>query len=712
MEGKKHYLCTRKSTTIKNYCIMENISSISLTLSTTNLSTYTDGLITVNIKVDRGSFIKKDRFDCFIYTEDYFPMCNNEESGEQHLLNGGSVDIEMDCYRIWLPGKYILLIRDNINKTVIRVGFELDESMKVVQSAPSLCAEGSQDDILASYIENRDASWDEIAIAPGAAQLRTYALECRQFRRFNELRKELNAKELRSDGNLLIFTCNKDWPIKTLEMLKKLCVPGTYFTHVDCSTLFSASMTCPDIKLNEKLHSTTNQVYCLTNPSGLLSSSGKSVAKKIIDKIHENNGQYYIWLCGNHQEVDSVLEVHPSLRELFLRDNHLEQQAYTGFELVQTFFSELEKENLEPTEEFKNIVSRTILKCHQDGNLASWSMESVHRFIVQDIRPRYIKRALGNVKNEGIMPLTLEDIDLSLLQHTNSAFDDSIKELNGMVGLDDIKQSIITMANQIRFYMKRREAGFHTTNDSSHHAIFTGNPGTGKTTVAKLIGKIYHSVGLLSKGEVICVDRTRLIGRYVGETEENMKSVLEEAQGNVLFIDEAYNLYDGANDRIDFGNHVLDSLLTVLAQPNPDMVIIFAGYEKEMEAMLNSNPGLTGRFAYKFRFEDYNAEQLMEIACNLFHHDEYILTDEARNVLTETVIETVSQRTKNFGNARWIKQFVCNGIIPAMADRILSSDSTDFQHVEAVDIRKAYEKFNPRVIELKPTRHRVAGFSA
>lgn len=691
---------------------MKDIASISLTLSAKNRPIFTDGSTTVNIKAGSGSYVKKDRFACFIYTEDYFPMCNSDESGEQILRNGVTIDIEIQCKKIWLPGKYILFVRDNIGKSVIRTEFKLDQSAKVLLGNSELCVEGCLDDILISYIENTDASWYDIAAVPGAVQLRKYALECRQFKKFNEQRKELKGKELRSDWNMLIYTINKDWPIRTLEMLKKLCVPGTYFTHIDCSTLFTASLTTPNIALKEKLHSTLNQVYCLTNVGGLLSSGGKTVAKELIDKIHEDGGKYYIWLFGSHQEIESVLEVHPSLRELFLRDNYLEQQSYTGFELVQAFFSELEKENLEPTDEVKDVLSRTILKCHQNGNLASWSLDSVHRFVVQDIRPRYIKRAISTIVDEGIVPLTLEDIDLELLRHTNSVFEESLKELNRMVGLEDIKQSVMTMANQIRFYAKRREAGFRTTNDSSYHAIFTGNPGTGKTTVAKLIGKIYHSAGILSKGEVICVDRTRLVGRYVGETEENMKTVLEEAHGNVLFIDEAYNLYDGADDRVDYGNHVLDSLLTILAQPNPDMVIIFAGYEKEMEAMLNSNPGLMGRFSYKYRFEDYNAEQLMEIACNLFSHDEYILTDEAKDILTEVVVETVSQKTKNFGNARWVKQFVCNGIIPAMADRILSTDSNDLLHIEVSDIRKAFEKFNPKVIELKSVSHRVAGFSA
>ena len=209
---------------------------------------------------------------------------------------------------------------------------------------------------------------------------------------------------------------------------------------------------------------------------------------------------------------------------------------------------------------------------------------------------------------------------------------------------------------------------------------------------------------------MIAVDRTRLVGRYIGETEENMKAVLEEARGNVLFIDEAYNLYDGSGDRKDFGARVIDSLLTVLSQPDPDMLIVFAGYEKEMDAMLNTNPGLTGRFPYKYKFKDYDAGQLMEIATRLFERDAYILTDEARRLLEKTIAQTLSQVTRNFGNARWMEQYIRNGIIPAMADRLAATGSDDYRHVEADDIRKAYEKFNPKSVELKPRRK--VGFSA
>lgn len=688
---------------------MKDISSISLTLSAKNLSIYTDGSVTVNIKAKSGSYIKKDRFSCFIYTDDYYPICNSEESGKQLPINGGCIDIEIQSHKIWLPGDYILFVLDETTKSQLRIDFSLDDRLRVICGEPKECNSGSLDYVLTSCVENSDASWDVVATAPGAAQLRRYVLECNQFKNYNKLRKQLNVKELKCNRNLLIYTYNQDWSVQTLEMFKKLCVFGTYFTHIDCSSLNNVSSVSQTLALDEKFKG-TNHVYCLTNLSSLLASDGKMVVKKVEERMHDEKGLCTLWLCGSRQEIDSVMEVYPLLREFFLSSNRLEQQPYTGFEIVQAFISEFEKVDLMPTDEVKDGLSRAILKCQEDGSIGTWSLSSIHHFIVQDVLPRYVKRAINDIVSEDISPLTMEDIDLSLLPHTTSAFEDSIKELDRMVGLDDIKQSIITMANQARFCLERRRAGFPTSDDTPRHAIFTGNPGTGKTTVAKMIGRIYHSLGVLSKGEVICADRTRLVGRYVGETENNMKIVLAEAHGNVLFIDEAYNLYDGADDRQDYGNHVLDSLLTVLAQPNPDMVIILAGYEKEMDAMLNSNPGLSGRFTYKYRFNDYNAEQLMEIACNLFNRDQYVLTDEAKDMLTETISETVSQRTKNFGNARWVEQFVKNGIIPAMADRVIHATTKDYQHILVSDVVEGYKRFNPNVIELKPRRK--VGFSA
>ena len=691
---------------------LKDIRKIELSLSTSDSADFTDGCIIVSIQAKKGSMIKEGRFTCFVYSDDYSPMCNSDVTYKFNRENSISVSIVMLSFRIWLPGKYFLLIRDKNNGSLARIDFEVDKALNIRQEPISTCAICSIEDILTTSVENSESSWDVLSTTPGTSELRKYALECRQLKIYNEFRKGLSGRELKVSRNLLIYTMNRDWNAEILQSFQKLAVPGYYYIHIDCNTLYNAALQNPFEPLNEKLNNTTNQVFCLTSPGALLNTGGKVVTRQIVEKICEDKEKYKLWLCGGKQEIESVLDVYPSLKELFLTENVLRQHPYTGFELVQAFIKELDNEHLDPSEATMDALARAILEHHEHGCFSTWSLSSIRRYVAEEVSPRYISRALEGIMSEkGELPkLPIEDIPFNLLPNSTSEFEDSIKELNEMVGLDDIKKSITTMANQSRFFIERNKAGFHTSNVAAQHAIFTGNPGTGKTTVARMLGKIYHSLGLLSKGDVICADRTRLVGRYIGETEENMKAVLEEARGNVLFIDEAYNLYEGTVDRKDYGAKVIDSLLTVLSQPNPDMVIIFAGYEKEMDAMLNSNPGLMGRFPYKYRFSDYDAEQLMEIALHLFAKDDYILNDDAQAILHQRICDTLSQRTKNFGNARWVEQFIRNGIIPAMANRVTLDTIKDYQHILSSDIEEGYKKFNPRMIELKPRRQ--VGFSA
>lgn len=691
---------------------LKDIRKIELSLSTSDIADYTDGCIIVSIQARKGSMIKEGRFACFVYSDDYSPMCNSDVTYKFNRENSISVSIVMLSFRIWLPGKYFLLLRDRNNGALARIDFEADKSLNVIQQPLTMCPICSLEDILTTSIENTESSWDVLSTTPGTSELRKYALESRQLKIYNEFRKGLSGRELRVSRNLLIYTTNRDWDAEILQSFQKLAVPGYYYIHVDCNTLYNAALQNPFEPLNEKLNNTTNQIFCLTNPGALLSTGGKVVTRQIVEKICEDKEKYKLWLCGGQQEIESVLDVYPSLKELFMSGNVLRQHPYTGVELVQAFIKELDNEHLDPSETTMDALARAILEHHEHGCFSTWSLSSIRRYVAEEVSPRYLRRALGAImsEEESLPKLPIEDIPLDLLPNSTSEFEDSIRELNEMVGLDDIKKSITTMANQSRFFIERIKAGFHTSNKAAQHAIFTGNPGTGKTTVARMLGKIYHSIGLLSKGDVICADRTRLVGRYIGETEENMKAVLEEARGNVLFIDEAYNLYEGTVDRKDYGAKVIDSLLTVLSQPNPDLVIIFAGYEKEMDAMLSSNPGLMGRFPYKYRFSDYDADQLMEIALHLFAKDDYIITDDAKAILQQKICETIVQRTKNFGNARWVEQFIRNGIIPEMANRVIHDSIKDFQHIHASDVEEGYKKFNPRMIELKPRRQ--VGFNS
>ena len=691
---------------------LKDIRLIKLSLSTSNSNAYTDGSIAVNIQLRKGALIKEGRFSCYVYTEDYSPMCNSDATYKFDREASNKASIVMLSFRIWLPGNYFLLVRDKTNGSLLRIDFEISKLMNILQRPLVMRPICSIDDILTTCVENAESNWDILSTTPGTSDLRRYALECRRLKIYNEFRKGLSGRELKTSSNMLIYTTNRDWNAEILQSFQKIAVPGYYYTQVDCNTLYNAALQNPFEPLNEKLNNTTNQVFCLISPGALLNTGGKVVVRQIVEKICEDKEKYKLWLCGGKQEIESVLDVYPSLKDLFLSGNVLSQQPYSGFELVQAFIKELDSEHLDPSEATMDALARAILQHHEQGCFSTWSLSSIRRFIAEEVSPRYLRRAIDAVMSEkqSLPELPIEDIPFNLLPNSTSEFEDSIKELNEMVGLDDIKKSITTMANQSRFFIERKKAGLRTSNVAAQHAIFTGNPGTGKTTVARMLGKIYHSIGLLSKGDVICADRTRLVGRYIGETEENMKAVLEEARGNVLFIDEAYNLYEGTADRKDFGAKVIDSLLTVLSQPNPDMVIIFAGYEKEMDAMLNSNPGLMGRFPYKYRFNDYDADQLMEIALHLLAKDDYILSDEAQAVLRQKIGDTLSQRTKNFGNARWVEQFIRNGIIPAMANRVTLDVVKDYQHILPSDVEEGYKKFNPRMIELKPRRQ--VGFNS
>ena len=660
---------------------------------------------------------RQHRFSCFIYDENYFPVCSSGECEIKHSKDR-ALTMEIPSNHVWIPGNYILMVYDADVISSVQIDFTIDEEMEAQLGKPRVCRYGDEQDVLITCIQDNDEDWDFVARRPGVVQFRRKVMEAYRLVLYNEVRKEKGLGQMDTCENLLICTRNDDIDTEFLKSFQSLMFNSNQATCTDCSTLYNPGCPNPYEPLNELLDESGLKALCLTNLKELLGPNGKVMMRAVIEKVRDSRGGLPLWLCGTRQEIDELLGLYPSLRQFFIADSYVEQQPYTPFELVEAFLADVINENMQPNAMVKDRLTRTVLQGLRQGTLASWSLADIHRFVVEEIRPRYLHRVMETMLDEHEANLQLDDVPFEKLTSGCSPFDESIRELNEMIGLDAVKEGILTMANQARLFSERRRRGLHTSNKMIFHSIFTGNPGTGKTTVARKLGKIYRSLGLLSKGEVIAVDRTRLVGQYLGQTEDNMKVILEEAKGNVLFIDEAYNLNTGSDDRKDFGFRVLDSLLTVLTQPNPDMLIIFAGYEKEMDDMLNSNPGLQGRFPYRYQFDDYSAEQLMEIALKIFERDEYILSDEALAVMRDDIALALSMKRPNFANARWVEQFVNNGIIPAMADRIYSSDAslsagdTDLRHIEASDVMDGFDKCKPKPFELKPSRHRVKGFSA
>lgn len=231
-------------------------------------------------------------------------------------------------------------------------------------------------------------------------------------------------------------------------------------------------------------------------------------------------------------------------------------------------------------------------------------------------------------------------------------------DLNAMIGLHEIKQQVLDHAQYLQFLQMRREMGFNERQDMNIHSVFVGNPGTGKTTVAKMMGRLYKNMGLLSKGHVHPVDRVDLVGEYIGQTAPKTKEAIEKAKGGVLFIDEAYSLARANDDTKDFGREVIEILVKEMSNGSGDLAVIVAGYPKEMQYFLDSNPGLKSRFKIHYHFPDYMPQELIAIASYACNEQQVHLSPEANKMVEELITDAYRNRDRSFGNARFIHDLI------------------------------------------------------
>ncbi|HTF05248.1 MAG TPA: AAA family ATPase [Bacteroidia bacterium] len=224
--------------------------------------------------------------------------------------------------------------------------------------------------------------------------------------------------------------------------------------------------------------------------------------------------------------------------------------------------------------------------------------------------------------------------------------------LDTLIGLTGIKKSVRDHISYLNFLKLRKEKGFEESGKINLHSVFTGNPGTGKTTVVNMLGKIYKKMGLLSKGHVVEVDRADLVGEYIGQTAPKTKKAIESARGGILFIDEAYSLARAGDDAKDFGKEVVEILLKEMSDGIGDIAIMGAGYPKEMDAFLDSNPGMKSRFSHYYEFEDYLPDELQAIAIAGTLKKGVKMSEDATKYLAEQFIEAYRTRDRTFGNAR------------------------------------------------------------
>lgn len=295
-------------------------------------------------------------------------------------------------------------------------------------------------------------------------------------------------------------------------------------------------------------------------------------------------------------------------------------------------------------------------------------------------------KRLANVLKDSIMKFygyhyILESQDKAFEDEDTRSLDELLNDLNRLIGLENVKTKVNDLIAFQTVQMLREKQGFHSHKGTMHLA-FTGNPGTGKTTVARIVGRIYKQIGLLSRGHFVEVSRTDLIAGYQGQTALKVKKVIDEAKGGVLFIDEAYSITE--NDHSDsYGRECLTELTKALEDYRDDLVVIVAGYTDPMTHFFASNPGLKSRFNTFIEFSDYSADELHDILINLCTKNDYTLSADVSQLILDSLKEQVNVKCDNFANGRLVRN-IYDDLIMNHARRVVAYENPNLEELSLI----------------------------
>lgn len=630
--------------------------------------------------------------DCKIvcYNRDY-----NLMGSATPVVNHNEWEFVVLSNHMWTAGEYkAVVVRKQ--QLIAGVYFKVDEDGGM---SATLSSDGDESFSLLAY-STGVLTMERASKVCGYSSLHKYALEACRFHRVNKAREDAGFSMLVPTR---VMACVGQY---TPELRTIINAVSDLLTD-ECATVYDASsFVLPNQEDESTPFSTSKSCfededdheYVIYNLSYLASPEALPTMD-VLSSRFEKNGIRFLALVGTREELEEVKSRYTFIRENLHDKDVIDVGEVDPGVVIMNIETEMEEVSLYLSNEARAKILNSLVEAHKTGEFTEWTCVET-KALMQSITNRMAQRLSlhENISSNDVVLLKYvqpEDVELPRFGKTDNAetYEQCVAQLNSMIGLDRVKNNMLQAANMARFNMLRCKNGFKGKFNGNHHMVFTGNPGTGKTTVAKLVGRIYRSLGLLSKGDVVVTERSKIVGRYIGETEKNMRELLNKAKGNVLFIDEAYTLITDDDDTRDYGRRVIESLLTVLSQQNPDMIIIFAGYKSDIDRLFQVNQGLRGRFPIELEFEDYDAGQLYQIAKRVIDQEGFILDGAADVALREAMQKAYDNRDKNFSNARWAEQFVHNGIIVSMASRVMMEgeepDETQLVTITKIDVEAA-----------------------
>ena len=414
------------------------------------------------------------------------------------------------------------------------------------------------------------------------------------------------------------------------------------------------------IKTNQLIDSAMGGVLFIDEAYTLKSNDQDSFGSEAIDtllkRLEDDRGKFICIVAGYTDNMHDFIDTNPGLKSRFTQTIHFED--YTPDELTQIFINLASGKKFTVDEETRGAIHRQFeqLYLRRDKNFGN--AREARRIFDQAVE-RQSQRLITemnnpNFTNEDMYRITVADLAVGQSEKIRP-LDEVLNELDDFIGMLSVKNLIRRLAVQSMFMKQRAALGAGKVQQMAMNFILTGNPGTGKTSIARKMGEVLQSMEILPTSRVIEASRATLVGKYMGETPKIVNNMCDKAMGGILFIDEAYTL-SAEND--PYGKEAIDTLMKRMEDDRGKFVVVAAGYRDEMENFLAVNPGLASRFSHKMHIDDYTADELSEIYIKMASKDNYKLSDEAKSRLLDVTAHMVYNKNKNFGNAREMRNLL------------------------------------------------------
>ena len=409
-----------------------------------------------------------------------------------------------------------------------------------------------------------------------------------------------------------------------------------------------------------------DEAYTLApvNASGERDNQGAQALEKLMKRMEDDRGKFVVIAAGYRTEMDNLFRINPGFRSRF--NYFLNIEDYTPEQLYQIMLVFAKEKKYIFSEQAEALTKKMISELHKsrDKDFANGrTMRSLFDQICKKQAQRLQGKDISSMSNEQLM--TIEDEDIPYEAPKTVDYTECLKKLDGLVGLSGVKKEISNLAAFLNLQIKRGE----TNTFQGKHYVFTGNPGTGKTTVARIMTDVFKTLGIVSRGQLVEADRAKLVAGYSGQTAIKTNQLVDQAIGGVLFIDEAYTLK--SNDSDSFGSEAIDTLLKRLEDDRGKFICIVAGYTEQMHDFIDTNPGLKSRFTQTIHFDDYTPDELTQIFLNLASGKSFTIDEPTKAAIHRQFEQLYLRRDKNFGNAREARR-IFNEAVEKQSQRLVS----------------------------------------